>query len=241
MLARVESNDICSLEYTCAVSFRGTPIFDHNKNNIGESESAKFCSQISDESATNITTANTWSSLVSIRAYLLAGVAFHTMVLISQERLALIAFPLRAKTLCTYTRTWKLLLCIWAMSALCYLPLPLLYIEIRTFELSGTTLSMCGYFSGSTGAIIYFSFIAGFYFLVPLVLMTGAYAVIFKVLYQRLETMDTTASTGGSKSLLIRRKLAKMMLAVSIIFAICWGPYFALYLWVAAGLGIQRL
>ena len=52
--------------------------------------------------------------------------------------------------------------------------------------------------------------------------------------------MDTTASTGGSKSLLIRRKLAKMMLAVSIIFAICWGPYFALYLWVAAGLGIQR-
>ena len=49
-----------------------------------------------------------------------------------------------------------------------------------------------------------------------------------------------TASTGGSKSLHTRRKLAKMMLAVAIIFALCWGPNFALYLWVACGLGIKQ-
>lgn len=158
------------------------------------------------------------------------------MVLISQERLLLIVFPLRAKVICTYKRTLKLLALIWITSSLLHLPVPLKFEEVITVNVDGTILSFCGHFSGSTGAKVYFSIMFVFYFALPLATLTVSYAKIFQTLFHSSCELDTSnQGQGGEKAMHTRRKLAKMMLSVSVVFAVCWGPNFLFFLWVYCG------
>ena len=166
---------------------------------------------------------------------LFAAVGFHTMVAISQERLLLIVYPLRAKIICTVSRTSKILVIIWMTAILLVLPTPIKYTEIIAVDIDGTIIKFCGYFSGAKLAIIYHALMFSFYFGIPLILLTVAYAKIFNALYRRQDGLDVNQESGGGKSMRIRKNLAKMMLSVSVIFAICWGPHFIYFLHLACG------
>ena len=153
------------------------------------------------------------------------------MVLISLERLLLIVFPLKAKMVCTYKHTIKLLAAIWMTSSILHLPMPLHFEQVITIKIDGTVLSLCGHFSRSKEAKAYFSVMFAFYFAIPLVLLTVCYTKIFKTLLHSSCELDTSGRAAG-KAMVTRRKLAKMMLSVSIVFAVCWGPSFFFFLWV---------
>ena len=76
---------------------------------------------------------------------LMSAVGFHTMVAISQERLLLICYPLKAKGLCSVGRTRKILVAIWVLSTGCTIPIPVLYSFAQTVPLRNTNISLCVY------------------------------------------------------------------------------------------------
>lgn len=166
---------------------------------------------------------------------LFAGVIFHTMMAISQERLLLIVRPLQAKSLCSTSRTRKILLLIWFTTACVVLPMPILFTEMLVASIDGTVISFCGYFSGGHGAVIYFSVIFTVYFAIPLLVMSIAYTKIFSALYQRSGALAVNQDAGGGKSMRTRRSLARMMISISILFALCQGPNFVYLIYVASG------
>ena len=166
---------------------------------------------------------------------LFAAVGFHIMVAISQERLLLIVYPLRAKIICTVNRTAKILCIIWITAMVLVLPGPLKYTEIISVDINGVVINFCGYFSGEKHAIVYHSLMFAFYFAIPLIILTVSYIKIFNVLYRRQDGLEVNTEAGGGKSMRIRRNLAKMMVSVSVIFAVCWGPHFIFFLHVACG------
>ena len=69
----------------------------------------------------------------------------------------------------------------------------------------------------------------------PLIILSVTYAKIFHALYRRSEQLDVNKDAGGGKSMRARRSLAKMMVSVAIVFAICWGPDNLYFLYISCG------
>ena len=167
-----------------------------------------------------------------------AGVILHTMMTISLERLLLIVRPLHAKRLCTSRNTIYTLLLIWFLSSCCTLPLPIIFTELMVVDICGVVVSFCGYFSGGRPAIIFFSITFALYFALPLVVMTFSYSKIFVVLHRSSSTLgvrEHDKNSGAAKTMRKRRSLARMMLSISILFALTCGPNFIFMLYVATG------
>ena len=166
---------------------------------------------------------------------LFAAVGFHTIVVISQERLFLIVHPLKAKLCCNTSKARKLLVAIWIMSVLFILPIPLVFTRILEQIVGGVRIKFCGVFTESkAGPIVYYTLMVLIYFVIPLVIISISYTRIFFALYHRPQNLDVHEKK-EFKILRRRRSLAKMMVSVAIIFGLCWGPHFCFYAY--AGLG----
>ena len=164
-----------------------------------------------------------------------AAVGFHTIVAISQERVCLIVFPLKAKTIFTTGRTRKLMVLIWVLAAACCLPIPVTFARIIEVSIGGTIVKYCGVFGGNIGGILFFSGMSLVYFLIPFIVISISYSKIFFTLYHRNKNLDAAKEKKDFRILRLRRNLAKMMVAVAVIFVICWGPHFIFYTYVGLG------
>ena len=173
---------------------------------------------------------------------LISAVGFHTIVAISQERLLLICFPLHAKALCSTSRATKIVLIIWIVSVGLTLPMPLIYATSLTVKLTKTTATFCTILGMhySQSFEIYMTSIFVIYFALPLLILSTSYAKIFHTLYKRSDYLDAHEQPTTRKGMRVRKRLAKMMLFVALVFALAWGPTFCAYLYIATGNDVKQ-
>ncbi len=165
-----------------------------------------------------------------------AGVGFHTIVAISQERLCLIVFPLKAKVYFASSRTKKALAIIWLVSIGCALPVPLMFAKLLVLDVGGAIMTYCGQFEYTNIGLVYFISMFFLYFGIPLMIIAASYTKIFNTLYRSHHRLNVHEhEEANKKQMKARKSLAKMMLAVAVIFALCWGPHFSFFLHASIG------
>lgn len=165
-----------------------------------------------------------------------ACVAFHTIVAISQERLMLICYPLKAKTVITVGRIKKVLLFVWVTSFCVSLPLPILFTFVADIQLSQTNLTFCliDVVPDSGDGRMYFILLFSLYYALPVVAISASYTKIFYTLNQTM--CGTDAKDDATRRIMkVRKSLAKMMLCIAILFTIFEGPYFFTFLYICLG------
>ncbi|CAH1800869.1 unnamed protein product [Owenia fusiformis] len=173
------------------------------------------------------------------------AVGFHTIVAISQERLLLICYPLKAKILCSVTNTKKVMILIWMTSFAMTIPIPILYSNAVTIPFKDVNVSLCVCLqedsNSNPGDLIYFVLLFIIYYTLPLVVITISYIKIFRALYHTTEALGPIdGEEGCHKTLKTRHSLAKMMLTVAVAFAVCWGPTFGTFLFMTLGGSIKK-
>lgn len=169
-----------------------------------------------------------------------AAVGFHTIVAISLERFILIVYPLKAKSACSIGRAKKILFCIWFTALMCTLPIPIYFAEIRVLNMSnGNVLHYCSILGKqySKAANQYYIFLFTFYFALPLIQISVSYWCIFMTLFKNSENTPSAPS----RAVRLRKNLAKMMLWVAVLFAICNGPSFLFSLFMSLGYNVHNV
>uniref|UniRef100_A0A3B1IRE2 Thyrotropin-releasing hormone receptor n=1 Tax=Astyanax mexicanus TaxID=7994 RepID=A0A3B1IRE2_ASTMX len=158
------------------------------------------------------------------------------------ERYIAICHPIRAQSLCTYTRAKRIILGVWVTTSLyCVMWFYLADIEELVYE--DATIVSCAYkVSRNLYLPIYF-FDFGVFFVLPLTLSTVLYGLIARILF--LNPLPKTKSKNGhdgvysgnktnglksssqcsSTTAASRRQVTKMLAVVVILFAVLWMPY----------------
>ena len=163
----------------------------------------------------------------------IACVKFHIVLLISMERYILICQPFRASTLLELPKVSKAITVIMVVALGSALPLPIKFVTIGAFKISGTDVEACtrNYEYDNTNLMswqVYYMTMFILYYLVPLMFASCAYSFIFKTLYEGpMSSLRGEPSTEESE---LRIKLAKLMLSIAIVFAVLNSPHFLMTL-----------
>ena len=168
-------------------------------------------------------------------------VAFHTIVGISQERLLLICFPLRAKGILTVEITRNIVISIWLLAFLASLPLPFFFSFVASisFEQNSTRFCFIDVVTDSGYRCTYYFFLFVVYYAIPVVAITTSYSCIFYTLNQGISGTDNTDET-IQHVLAVRKKLSKIMLSIAVIFTLFHGPYFLTFFCLCLGVEIHK-
>ncbi|XP_063905594.1 orexin/Hypocretin receptor type 1-like isoform X2 [Zophobas morio] len=164
-----------------------------------------------------------------------------TLTFISIDRWYAICFPLKFKS--TTGRAKTAIAIIWIVALACDIP-EMIYVTTipRVDEVDTVLLTQCApTWSVETDTIFFISKMVMFY-LIPLLFMSVAYLQIIRVLWKSgnvpHQIMDASGGGGGRQvntfamnmnastegQLRSRRKAAKMLVAVVVMFAICYFP-----------------
>ena len=169
-----------------------------------------------------------------------AGVAFHTIVGISIERLLLICYPLKAKGILTVSRMRNIIIYIWIIAFVATLPLPVFFTFIAAIPLKNQNVTFCliDIVSESNRGRIYYIILFFLYYAVPVVIITTSYTRIFCTLNKEL--FGTRINDESVQKVLTARKsLAKIMLSIAVIFTLFQGPYFLTFLCLCLGVKVH--
>ena len=182
----------------------------------------------------------TYCQIKEFMAALFAGVAFHTIVAISQERHLLVCYPLQARGWLTVTRIKTLLVTIWVVSFVALLPAYIWYTFIANIPLREADVNFCMIdivsSHGNTG-MSYFMFLFCLYFVLPTLAISLTYGRIFYVLSRGLG-MAEIKDQRFAKVMAARKRLAKLMLCIAVVFIVFHAPFFVTYLLVSQGYAI---
>ncbi|XP_033127533.1 G-protein coupled receptor 54-like [Anneissia japonica] len=80
-----------------------------------------------------------------------------------------------------------------------------------------------------TGYTIYSAFAL---YIIPVVVISVCYSVMLRVLWRQRIPLDEQHHSIKSKTLYQKRKITRMVLAVVILFVVCWLPQHVLVLWI---------
>ncbi|XP_059140533.1 orexin receptor type 2-like [Physella acuta] len=161
-----------------------------------------------------------------------------TLSAIAVERWWAICYPLRFKS--TLPRARKIILIIWIVAFLASLP-ELIVAHAFPFQfpapISSSLFTHCKPAWDNLNQGVYQIFVVVFFYLLPIVLMTLTYTHIATVLWSREIPGDVVGSKkSGRKPMLdsnrksqeeqimARRKAAKMLIAIVVMFALCYLP-----------------
>ena len=143
-----------------------------------------------------------------------------TLVLISFERLKAVVDPLSVR-LITRENMLRKLIAVWSVSAV--VASPLLY-AYQTQTDDTRTVSCTNIMFGDIARQIYYTIHAFCFFLVPLVYMIVVQKRVFLSL--RSSVASNTINTISASMRYERHyKVAKVLAALTIAFAICWSPF----------------
>ena len=173
---------------------------------------------------------------------LISGVGYYTVALISLERFLLICYPLQTKGMLSISRTLKVLAGVWALSFFAALPLPICFTFVTKANINGQFLTFCmNNFFGkdNLSGQMYYLFLFFFYFLVPVCTITFAYVRIFVTLHKN-EMENANVDGVMQKVMMQRKRLAKVMLSVAIVFTVLHTPYFVTFLFISFGFPIPN-
>ncbi len=187
-----------------------------------------------------ITLSETYCQITGFFSSFFSGVGIHTVLMISQERLLLICYPLKAKGIITVTRTMKAITGVWILSFCALLPLPIAYTHIALIPLKHANVTMCMsdiFDIDNHSSRMYYFFLFFLYFTIPVLVISITYMKIFHTLHQTLQGTDNRDKV-VEKVMKTRKNLAKMMLLIAVVFIILHSPFFITFLFLSS-LGFQ--
>lgn len=159
---------------------------------------------------------NTLCKLGGFGSYTTLAVTFVLLLGITLDRYFHIVHPIKARNV-TWKHSRKAVFFSWLYGAACSWPV-LFSMEYSTVDWKDTDYELClrgvGLpFQISSSVFLFFAF------LLPLALMTVAYAKILKVLWQRARNKVVNSQIANAKF-----RAVKMMVGVVIAYSMSWGP-----------------
>ncbi|KAK3090934.1 hypothetical protein FSP39_015878 [Pinctada imbricata] len=157
-----------------------------------------------------------------------------TIVCMSAERYVAIRHPMRIRTLCSEKRITQAIILTWITAIIIMIPLVIfkrLYIE---YPLGMKDLLQIPYclerWPSEYGRKSYNIFLLFIVYIIPGIIVMVLYSRIGCSLWRQDHDLQRANSciNNDSKVMGSRRKLARMMIVVSLLFAVCWMPYFIL-------------
>ncbi|ESO94606.1 hypothetical protein LOTGIDRAFT_71923, partial [Lottia gigantea] len=172
------------------------------------------------------------------------GASVLTIVCMSVDRFVAIRYPMKSRQIFTVKKTKQLILTTWLLAIGVMVPLILVRkLDDYNLVVNDLSISYCVEQWPSTEyRQIYDVFLFCFIYIIPGVAVMLLYALIGC----RLWVKDTSLSRQNSymnnevKIMMSRRRLALMMIIISVLFAVCWLPYYILNLLMVFSPRISR-
>ncbi|XP_022082131.1 bombesin receptor subtype-3-like [Acanthaster planci] len=177
-----------------------------------------------------------FSSAVPIVSH---GVSVFTLSALSYDRYMAIVRPMQRRQSNAVRRTYAVAISIWVTSILLGIPTTILAKRDLIYP-SGVEVAICKTLpvniTEEYGAIptvtakVHEAVRCLIMFVIPLAIISMYYILIAKQLAQSSRTIPCE-NHGDSRQLRARRRLARTVLVLVVIFAICWIPHFMYRLW----------
>nr|pir Phe13 bombesin receptor - Bombina orientalis [Bombina orientalis] len=162
------------------------------------------------------------------------GVSVFTLTVLSTDRYRAIVKPLQLQTSDAVLKTCGKAVCVWIISMLLAAP-EAVFSDLYEFGSSekNTTFEACAPYPVSekilqeTHSLICFLV----FYIVPLSIISAYYFLIAKTLYKSTFNMPAEEHTHARKQIESRKRVAKTVLVLVALFAVCWLPNHMLYLY----------
>ena len=167
---------------------------------------------------------------------LLQAVGFHTIVAISLERFVLICYPLKAKQWLTVKKCVTLIILIWMISFGMVIPVSVVFAFEETAEVKGANITFCVLLGNSANlpGKIYYTVLFFVYYALPVIIVSISYGRIFYILHSNIPG-NQIVDKQVQKTTRTRRRLAKKMVLIAVVFTLCHGPYWFTILFLVHG------
>ncbi|XP_078659488.1 QRFP-like peptide receptor [Branchiostoma floridae x Branchiostoma belcheri] len=154
-----------------------------------------------------------------------------TMVVIAMDRFFAIIFPLKARV--TDTNAVVVVALIWTASIATHIPLLVVLEQMEITWDDGHREVWCreSWPDYERQRAVYTIFLFVVMYTLPLLIISGAYAMIAKTLWNK-KTPGVTIVATESAQAKTKRKVIRMMVVVVLAFFICWTPYQILQLYI---------
>ena len=171
-----------------------------------------------------------WCKLVNFSQTLSVASSIITLTVISAERFHAVRHPLQARAFMSRSRVCKIIIAIWLVSALVALPALFVRKQEVVEEIYTVKIYTCTevWLSGLLKHIYSFS-LTGILYIGPMVFICHGYFNIGVNLWRPNSTLHATIGAAHSdnahRNLSGRRKVARMLFVVSMLFALSWLPF----------------
>lgn len=146
----------------------------------------------------------------------------------SVDRYLAINYPMKNRRLFTDTRVKWLIFITWLLAAIAMAPLMVVR-ELKVHQLVDHSVTFCHEdWPSQRVRQAYDIFLLFFIYVIPGTIVLFLYTRVGVRLWRPDVQLEADNSTINNKARILtgRRRIARMMLIVSILFAICWLPYF---------------
>ena len=148
-------------------------------------------------------------------------VSITNLVLISYQRLTAITDPLKTRARNILNKEYRKILLLWGTGVLACSPLLFLY---QTRVIQEKEKTECDNLAlGGIARKVFYSLHALFFFVFPLCYMFYSQSKIFRAL--RKQRIVPRTLQGAEISRRRHRKVAKTLLALTVVFVLCWSPF----------------
>ncbi|XP_071955197.1 G-protein coupled receptor 54-like [Antedon mediterranea] len=153
-----------------------------------------------------------------------------TLTAMSLDRFKVIVYPLKSLKTRSTTAARVGNITIWTVSGFASLPIGFYYdVMYRPFMCINVCYENWPNKYWRTGYSIYSTFAL---YIIPVVTITVCYSIMLRVLWSQKVPLDVLNHTMKTKSLKQKRKITRMVLAVVMLFIVCWMPQHILNLWM---------
>ncbi|ESP05281.1 hypothetical protein LOTGIDRAFT_102897, partial [Lottia gigantea] len=160
-----------------------------------------------------------------------------TIAVLSLDRLLAIRHPMIFKRVANYKMAARIISVIWILSCSVMAPL-LVYRKTQTLPLSpNESLHFCHEdWPSLKHRQIYDSCLFAIVYVIPGCIIATSYGLIGRQLWtedENLKRSESEISRGMSQKIMVgRKRIAKMLIALAILFAACWLPYYIVTLYL---------
>ncbi|XP_077991585.1 somatostatin receptor type 4-like [Glandiceps talaboti] len=158
-----------------------------------------------------------------------------TLTVMSADRFFAVVFPLKAMAYRLRAIASYVNIAVWVTSLLFSLPMMIMVKvkEVKVEEPNGTTIRSCQTLMDEQFDKIYKTIVFVFAFPIPFLIITVCYVTIVCTL---LSKNGSTAMAETSKSRQTKKRVARMVLVIVVVFFICWLPFWLLIMLNVYGL-----
>ncbi|KAM4818271.1 bombesin receptor subtype-3 [Thomomys bottae] len=162
------------------------------------------------------------------------GVSVFTLTILSADRYKAVVRPLERQPANALLKTCAKAACIWIVSMIFALP-EAIFSNVYTFQdlNKNTTLELCASYPVSERLLQEIHSLLSFlvFYIIPLSIISVYYSLIAKTLYKSTLNIPTEEQSHARKQIESRKRIAKTVLVLVALFALCWLPNHLLYLY----------